>query len=82
MNEESQEPTADTSRDAEVPEVIERRSVDAFFQGAQAVGVLTGGLGTFAIGVSKLKETFGGGNQSCEPPPSASDAAAGADEPK
>jgi hypothetical protein len=49
-------------------EVVER-SLDAVFQGAQALGELTGGLGALALGASKLKETFGGGGQSAEPAP-------------
>ena len=81
MNEEPREPTPDISRGAEAPE-IERRSLDAVLQGAEAVGVLTGGLGTLAIGASKLKETFGGGDQSTEPPPPVSDVPASSDEPK
>jgi hypothetical protein len=36
------------------------RSLSAMlFQGAEAVGEATGGLGALALGVSKLKETFG-----------------------
>jgi hypothetical protein len=68
MKEESREPTPDTSQDVEVPE-IERRSLDAVFQGAQAFGEATGGLGALLVGVSKVKETFGGGDENTEPPP-------------
>jgi hypothetical protein len=69
MNEENEQPNAERPQPADVePEVIERRSVDAVLQGAEALGVLTGGLGTLAIGASKLKETFGGGEQGAEAP--------------
>ena len=79
MNEESQEPTPETSQDAEALQ-IERRSVDTVLQAAEAAGVLAGGLGTLAIGASKLKETFGGGEQGAEA--SSSDAPAKPVEPK
>ena len=78
MNEESQEPTPDISQDADATLIDERRSLDAAMQGAEALGVLTGGLGTLAIGASKLKETFGGGDQGAEA--SSSDAPAKPDE--
>jgi hypothetical protein len=83
MNEENEQPNAERPQPADVePEVIERRSLDAVLQGAQAVGELTGGLGALAIGVSKLKETFGGGDQSADPSPPPSDPPASSDEPK
>jgi X-X-X-Leu-X-X-Gly heptad repeat protein len=86
MNEESREQAPDTSQGAEAPEVErsleEYRSVDAVLQAAKAVGELTGGLGTLAIGVSQLKKTFGGGDESSEPPSPASDAPAQPAEPK
>lgn len=81
MNEDSREPTPDTSQDAEAPE-IERKSLDAVLQGAQAVGELTGGLGALAIGVSKLQETFGSDGRHGEPPPPPSDTPTSPDEPK
>ena len=34
------------------------------FQGAEAFGEATGGLGALAVGASKLKETFVGGDPS------------------
>jgi hypothetical protein len=77
MSDENREPKSD-SRPAD--EVIERRSLDAVLQTAQAIGELTGGLGALAIGASKLKETFGGGEQGAEAP--SSDASAKPDEPK
>jgi hypothetical protein len=72
------------------PEAVERvgteaseRSLDAVFQGAEALGVLAGGVGGLAAGVGKLKETFGGSDQSSEPPPPpASDAPASPNESK
>ena len=81
MSEESREPTPENSPPAEAPE-IERRSLDLVFQGAEAFGVLAGGVGGLAAGVGKLKETFGTGTESSEPPPPASDAPASSDEPK
>lgn len=70
MNEESREQAPDTSQGAEAPEIErsleEFRSVDAVLQAVEAVGVLSGGLGTLAIGASKLKETFGGSDQDAE----------------
>ena len=40
------------------------RSLSAMlFQGAAALGEATGGVGALALGVSKLKETFGGDGQ-------------------
>jgi len=52
------------------PEKIER-SVDpeTVFHGMTATGILTGGIGTLALGVSKLKETFGGERSAEEPEP-------------
>jgi hypothetical protein len=46
-------------------DVIERRSIDpdTVFQAMEATGILTGGFGTLALGASKLKETFGGGQE-------------------
>jgi hypothetical protein len=79
MNEESQEPTPETSQDAEGLQ-LERRSVDTVLQAVEAAGVLTGGLGTLAIGASKLKETFGSSEPSAEA--SSSDASAKPDESK
>jgi hypothetical protein len=67
MNEDSQEPTPETSQGAEALQ-IERRSVDLVLQGAQAIGEVSAGLGTLAIGVSQLKKTFRGGEQSAEAP--------------
>jgi hypothetical protein len=64
MNNENREPKPETRPTDEV--IVEKRSLDAVYQGAQAVGELTGGLGAFAIGVSKLKEAFGGGEQGAE----------------
>jgi len=69
MNEDSQEPTPETSQDAESLQ-IERRSADLVVQGVEAIGLLTGGVGTLAIGASQLKKTFGGGEQGAEAPSS------------
>jgi X-X-X-Leu-X-X-Gly heptad repeat protein len=63
-------------------ETTEKRSLDAVYQGAQALGELTGGVGALAIGVSKLKEAFGGGDQTAEPPPQPSTPPASPDESK
>ncbi|HUK93848.1 MAG TPA: hypothetical protein VLU96_02200 [Gaiellaceae bacterium] len=83
MNEENEQPNAERPRPADVePEVIERRSLDAVFQGAQAFGEATGGLGALLLGVSKVKETFRGGDDSADPPPPPSDPPASSDDPK
>jgi hypothetical protein len=79
MNEDSREPTPESSPPGEAPE-IERRSLDLVFQGAEAFGVLAGGVGGLAAGVGKLKETFGSGSESSEPPPPASDTPASPNE--
>jgi hypothetical protein len=62
MNEDSQEPTPETSQGAEALQ-IERRSVDLVLQGAQAIGEVSAGLGTLAIGVSQLKKRSGAGSR-------------------
>jgi hypothetical protein len=50
-----------TNTESVPPEIIERRSLDPemIFQGMTATGILTGGIGTLGLGVSKVKETFG-----------------------
>jgi hypothetical protein len=79
MNDEHREP--EPAARAGTPETAER-SLDAVFQGAEALGVLAGGVGGLAAGVGKLKEAFGGGDQSSPPPPPASDAPASPNESK
>jgi hypothetical protein len=61
MNDENREP--EPAARVGTPETAER-SLDAVFQGAEALGVLAGGVGGLAAGVGKLKEAFGGGDQS------------------
>jgi hypothetical protein len=50
-------------------EIPETRSVNDVLQGAQAVGLGTGGVGTLLIGIAKVREAFGDG--AGEPPPQA-----------
>jgi hypothetical protein len=59
--------------DREAPEKV-TRSLSDVVQGAQALGVATGGVGTLLIGVAKVKEAFGGGDgggpaPQADPPP-------------
>jgi hypothetical protein len=55
-------------------EARQYRSLSAMlFQGAEAFGVATGGAGTLALGVSKLKETFGNAGQGHDQQPQPGD---------
>jgi hypothetical protein len=55
------EPQNKTASDVESKIMIERRSVDPdlVFQAMEATGILAGGVGTLALGVSKFKDAFG-----------------------
>jgi hypothetical protein len=54
-------PKSESVPDREAPEEV-TRSVNDVLQGAQAVGVATGGVGTLLIGIAKVKEAFGDGD--------------------
>ena len=82
MNEENEQPKAERPQPADVESEVVERSLDAVLQGAQAFGEATGGLGALLLGVSKVKETFGGGDQSADPPPPPSEPPVNSDEPK
>jgi hypothetical protein len=68
MNNENSEPS---ERRLEPPDAVEQRSATGTaIQAVEATGVLSLGLGTLGIGAAKVKEAFGGGQDSA-PPPSA-----------
>ena len=61
--------THQPERRTTVREPGEQRSIDpqAVIDGAQVFGAATGGTGALLVGVAKIKETFGGGQEPAAP---------------